>query len=204
MREQGVTALLQSGDATEIPPVSFDLYNLHKLVTERQPKTILEFGVGFSTLVLAHAVGENGHVWSVDASEHWIENTRRKIPEGLAGRVSLIHSPCRAQALGGALCHAYDRLPNIIPDMIYLDAPNPEHIEGSVQGLTFHGEEVGKRPICAMDPLRYESTLSVKRRPFMVVDGRWDNCDFLRARLTRNWRIRQSQTHKITLFELLP
>jgi len=80
IKEKGLP--LPKGEDNEISVIPFDLYNLHKTAIERKPKCILEFGVGFSTLVLCHALMENkfGRLYTIDTSEEWLENTRKKYP----------------------------------------------------------------------------------------------------------------------------
>lgn len=59
LKENGCSALLRAGEAEEMPPKWDDLARLYSLVRERKPFTILEFGSGFSTVVMAHALQEN-------------------------------------------------------------------------------------------------------------------------------------------------
>ena len=61
LKGNGCSALLSAGAAEEIAPKWDDLARLHKLVRQRKPFTILEFGSGFSTVVMAHALQQN---WS--------------------------------------------------------------------------------------------------------------------------------------------
>ena len=76
LRREGVEELLRAGETTEIPPHVVDLWQLHHQIRRRRPQVVLEFGVGFSTLVMAHALMRNaakdetpGHLWSIDTSE---------------------------------------------------------------------------------------------------------------------------------------
>jgi predicted O-methyltransferase YrrM len=61
LKGNGCSALLSAGAAEEIAPKWDDLARLHKFVRQRKPFTILEFGSGFSTVVMAHALQQN---WS--------------------------------------------------------------------------------------------------------------------------------------------
>ena len=77
-----------------------DLVRLHRLVISRKVTTILEFGVGYSTVVLAHALAENKQthgayvsenlrrhngfeIHSVDGDEYFIGIARDRLPEDL-------------------------------------------------------------------------------------------------------------------------
>lgn len=69
LKKNGVLEVLSRGETTEIAIVHGDLARIHKLIRTRKPRVVLEFGVGFSTLVIAHALGQNeiGHLFTVDA-----------------------------------------------------------------------------------------------------------------------------------------
>ncbi len=56
LEKQGVFSLLKKGDIKENRCSCLKLANLYKLIQSRKPKVILEFGVGFSTMVLAAAL----------------------------------------------------------------------------------------------------------------------------------------------------
>src|SRR3546814_663117 len=133
----GLIALLKSRDPKEIPSDFLDLANLHRAVRKRRPKIILEFGTGFSTVVLAHAIGPGGRLYNVDANEHWIANTMAKMPAQLTDRIEFRHSPVHVGLHNGELCHFYDQLPDIVPDFIYLDGPGRTDIDGQIRGITF-------------------------------------------------------------------
>jgi hypothetical protein len=196
----GLIPLLQSGDSTEIPSDLLDLANLYRAVRKCRPKVILEFGTGFSTVVLAHAMGPEGRLYNVDANEHWIANTKAKMPPQLLDRVEFRHSPVRVDLHEGEMCHFYDRLPNIVPDFIYLDGPGRTDIEGEIRGLTF-GPSGQIRQQIAADILLYESTM--KTGATIVVDSRYNNVHFLVRNLRRRWRIQLDRLRRQTMFVLL-
>lgn len=50
LQEQGVISILRTGYQDEIPPKWDDLARLFKLVYDRKPFQILEFGSGFSKI----------------------------------------------------------------------------------------------------------------------------------------------------------
>ncbi|MBL8675618.1 MAG: hypothetical protein IPK81_07430 [Rhodospirillales bacterium] len=216
----GAMELLRTGEGSEIPPVLHDLHNLHAIVRRRRPTTILEFGTGFSTLVLAHALSLNAReappagpakakatlqpppkLWSVDANERWIRNAAGKVPDSLRGFVEFHHSEVRACEVNGQLCHRYVDLPSVVPDFVYLDAPNPLDVVGEVGGLSFTLESGGPRQAAAADLILLEPSL--KGGFFMVVDGRFNNVHFLRHNLRRRYRVRVDNVNKLSTFELL-
>ncbi|MEX0696124.1 MAG: hypothetical protein WEB85_01870 [Dongiaceae bacterium] len=217
LARQGVTAVLKRGFEGEIPPVVYDLSNMHRIVRRRRPKTILEFGVGFSTIAMAMALHQNyeqdrsthgsettpkpGRLWSVDAGRDWIENVKNKIPDHLRPYVEFRHSEVEARLHEGELCHMYKDLPNVVPDFVYLDAPDPRDVKGAVNGLSYTLETGGVRQVAAADLLLYESSL--KRGFFMLIDARYNNMHFLHRHLKRNYRVTVNRVHNVSTFELL-
>jgi hypothetical protein len=200
----GLRALFDDlpADPDALLPDVNDLVRLHRLVRERPCVTLLEFGIGCSTIALAHALEQNEvehgellrerltrnrqlfQLFSVDASERWVEHTRSRLPAHLSGRVHLTHSTVSATTFNGRLCHTYDQLPDVVPDLIYLDGPDPSDVQGAIAGLTF---SVPERTVMAADILVMEPTLLPGT--VVVVDGRESNTRFLTRNLQRPHRI---------------
>ena len=197
------------------PPDPGDLVRLHRLVRRRMCFTVLEFGIGYSTLVLADALRKNEEQWktlnpppsirnrfmfqlfSVDASEPWIAEVQSRIPERLVSRITLHHSEVEIGKHQGQLCHFYRKLPDIIPDLVYLDGPSPKDVKGEIHGLTFHCDE---RTVMSGDLLLMEPTLLPGT--LILVDGRTNNARFLQRNFTRDWDMKWDRAGDITTFEL--
>ena len=214
LEDVGVLALLRPGENRAIPPELPDLANLHRLVRRRRPNVVLEFGSGYSTVVIAHALSLNAdddrsrgggteppRLWSVDANEHWLETTRKRVPPRLGRFVEFWHSPSHIHLMHGQLVSLFDRLPNIVPDFIYLDGPDPRQVQGDVHGLGFAIGDDGYRHPLAADVLLYESTL--QSGFFLLLDNRYVNAHFLRANLKRRYRFRWNWSRRQPTFELL-
>ena len=111
---------------TAIEPVLTDLARLHELIRTRKSSTVLEFGVGFSTLVMADALRKNKEeridetgitrfdntnnkyqVFSVDSSYYWISNLKNNIKEDLKKYIKIMYSDVYAGKYLGQLCHSY-------------------------------------------------------------------------------------------------
>lgn len=119
------------------PPQPGDLVRLHKTIRQRRCFTVMEFGLGYSTIVMADALEKNQADWerlpqapeirnrfmfqlfSVDTSSRWIENVVQRFPSHLVNRVHLQFSEVEIGLFNGQLCHYYKNLPNIIPDFIF-------------------------------------------------------------------------------------
>jgi hypothetical protein len=202
LEQNNVLSLLTSGNESEIPPQLPDLANLYNLIRERRPRIVLEFGIGFSTLVIASALRDNlqdhnlrGHLFSVDAQKDWIENTQAKIPKELVEFVTIHHSTLSTMTLEGTLCHMYDSLPDISPNFIYVDGPEGLEVKGGMYGLGFSNG----RSVISADPLLYESTAPLDF--FILVDGRWETCRFLERHLKGKYRHQAFTSRKIATFE---
>jgi len=221
-RNEGLEDLVASSQSGETNGYSVahapdidDLVRLHQLVRERRAFTVLEFGTGYSTLVIADALAKNAddfaasdaevellpadafRVFSVDASEAWLATAMARIPSGLQTHVVATHSPVRAGTFNGQLCHFYDRLPNAVPDFIYLDGPDSRDVGGAVNGLDFSHRE---RTVISADLLLMEPTFVPGM--MVLVDGRTNNARFLANNFRRTYDWLEDPHGEYTMFEL--
>lgn len=179
---------------TPLAPELDDLIRLHHLVVDRKVTTVLEFGVGKSTLVFGLALNDNAKAFdpptdlrrtnlhechSVDNNKEWIEACR-EMP--LSEHVSLHHSECRMATIGGRICTLYDALPDICPDLIYVDGPDQFSTVGEIRGVSTRS--IDRLPM-AGDILAIEHFLLPGT--LIVLDGRTANARFLGSNLQRNW-----------------
>ena len=190
-----------------------DLIRLHYLATSRKVTTILEFGVGVSTFVLNHALVEyekryssfvssnlrrsnSFELHSVDTHRKWIKHVGRNYD---LQNTKLYKSNCRMGTFRGQICTYYDKIPNICPDLIYLDGPHQFSIRGrGVRGIsTKHLDRV---PMAA-DILGIEWFLLPGT--LIIVDGRTTNARFLKQNLKRNWRYTENSNFDQQFLELI-
>lgn len=197
------------------PPVAEDLARLHKLIRSRKPFTVLEFGSGLSSIVIAHALSKNKkeffalekkaelrnrfmfQLFSVESDKQWIEHSQAHFPPHLKEYVNFHFSDIKIDTFNGRICHFYDNLPDIVPDFVYLDGPNPKDVKGNVNGMTFQCDE---RTVMAADLLLMESILLPGT--FILVDGRTNNARFLKNNFQRNFEMTWDKEGDITTFEL--
>lgn len=197
------------------PPEAEDLVRLHKLIRSRKCFTVLELGLGYSTAVIADALLKNQREWerlkprpevrnrfmfqvfSLDASRPWIKTVNARLPKHLKDR---IHISCSAVEIGtfqGQLCSYYQKLPDIVPDFIYLDGPHPKDVKGEIRGLSFRCDE---RTVMSGDLLLMEPTFLPGT--FILVDGRTNNARFLQRNFSRDYAVKWDQAGDVTTFEL--
>ncbi|MDA9801520.1 hypothetical protein N9C88_03660 [Candidatus Pseudothioglobus singularis] len=197
------------------PPEANDLVRLHKLIRSKRFFTILEFGTGYSTIIMADALAKNQKEWEslpdrpkirnnfmfklfcIDASSKWIKLMEDKIPENLKKIVNFQQSDVEIGKFNGQLCHYYSSLQDIVPDFIYLDGPSAKDVKGEINGLSFNCEE---RTVMSGDLLLMESTFIPGT--FILVDGRTNNARFLERNFSRDYKIKWDKKDDITTFEL--
>lgn len=207
---------LQGGRQEQLEPDYCDLARLHQLVVNRKAFTILEFGIGWSTIVLADALRVNEEKWnrlgkknnirvnnpfkvfSVDSSQKWINVIHKTIPRELKKYIEISYSDVKVGLFNGRICHFYKKLPDIVPDFIYLDGPDPEDVKGSIKGMTWKNLE---RTVMSGDVLTMESILLP--RSFILIDGRTNNARFLENNLQRRWTINHDKKGDVTTMELM-
>lgn len=171
---------------------------LHKLIKKRRPKIVLEFGCGNSTLAMAEALKSKTRlIYAVETSQEWADLTKEALPEHLKARVIFSVTPARITMHEGQLCHKFESLPDIVPNFIYLDGPDPCQVEGSIDGLSFKS---GQRGAIAADPLYYES--SFKKGFMMLVDGRENGFHFLKRNLKRAYKVKKDVINSVEYFWL--
>ena len=117
---------------TPFKPDIDDLTKLYEFALQRKATTILEFGSGYSTLILAAAMQKNKarfeadekilelrrnnpfEIHSIECSEYWLSNTQKIIPGWCRERSHLHYSSCSIGTFNGKMVHYYDKLPNIM------------------------------------------------------------------------------------------
>jgi len=188
-----------------------DLIRLHYLVISRKVTTILEFGVGKSSIVFDHALSENKELYydyvsrnlrrsnmfechSVDNNKQWIEMSKSSAD---TANVNYHYSKCRISTFNDRICSYFDLIPNICPDLIYLDGPDQFSPEGNVRGIdTNHPDRLPmSADILSLEHFLLPGTL-------IVVDGRTANARFLKSNLQRSWTYWHSVEFDQHFFEL--
>lgn len=206
---------IDSTNTAALGPQWPDLVRLHRLVRERRVTTILEFGCGWSSLVMAHALRQNRNdfadvvrttlrrtnafeLHSVDDMPEFIEVARGRIPNDLADLVIFLSSTVRMTTFGDRICTEYDELPNIAPDFIYLDGPSQHSPLGSVNGITTaHADRL---PM-SCDLLKIEHFLLPGT--LILVDGRTANARFLHSNFQRRWHHEHDAVGDVHYLELV-
>jgi hypothetical protein len=189
-----------------------DLYFLYCTVRKSAAISVLEFGSGFSTLALALALYQNKNsfadkyqirhpnpftLMSVDASAYWMDISMKRIQPNLVKLIRPIISTPNLTEYEGKFCSFYENLPFFVPDVIYLDGPDPNQVIGQING--FQSAETHGFPMSA-DVLRIEHHLWPQT--MIITDGRRANAIMLQTSLKRNWQVFHDPYGDRTLFRL--
>ena len=180
-----------------LPPELDDLIRLHCLVRSRKVRTILEFGGGKSTSIFADAIRQNEldyadfvsnelrianpfEVHSIENNAEWKNVVQEKL--SYHKNVNLRLCSLHMGEFNSRVCTYYHDIPNIRPDLIYLDGPDQFSVIGDVRGL--HTRHLDRMPMAA-DILTFEHFL--EPGTLIIIDGRTANARFLKSNFQRNW-----------------
>jgi hypothetical protein len=194
-----------------------DLIRLHYLIQSRKVTTVLEFGVGKSTVVIADALNKNKSKYSsyikktlrrsnpfqchsIDNYPSWIDECKKIIPKKFfdEGITTLHNASLKMGTFADKMCTYYDPIPDLAPDFIYLDGPDQFSPEGNIRGMSTRSPD--RMPMAA-DILSFEHFLTPGT--LIVVDGRTANARFLKSNLQRKWDYLHAQDIDQHFFELL-
>ena len=189
-------------DKKEIKPFKPDLNDLcrlHWLVLARRAINTLEFGNGISTLFIADAKSilanyfkrvpnlrfeKFFHIYSVGESKFYINLTKKRFNKHLKKHVNFTHSKIEIINYDGKYALKHQKIPNISPDLIYLDGPSINSVKNK-KFENFRFDKICRVPI-ASDILSLEFFL--EPGTFIIIDGRSANAEFLRYHLKRKWK----------------
>ena len=187
----GYVSLFDARPAAAKPPVWSDLWAIYNQVRERKPKILLEFGSGCSTIIYAQALADNaaegspGFLHSLDADAYWGQVTIDSLPEHLHQFCNVILTERIEDMLGDVPVWRFALVPDVTPDMIYLDGP----------ALTAERR-------AAIDVLDMEDRFPPGFR--LLVDARTFNCRLLEKHFKRRYNRNHTNVPKLTTYDLLP
>jgi hypothetical protein len=149
------------------------LWFLDRLLRQRKPRTLVAFGSGCSTVMLAQALWENRHqapdsgggLYSIDADPSWAAATAKAMPPHLPPLCRILSSPLLEVAQAGTLGFRPATIPDVAANFLYEEGP----------ALT-----PARR--MAIDVVAMEDKLP--HALYMGVDDRQENT----ASFKRNWR----------------
>ena len=214
--DSSIVSSVDPNNKNPFPAKFDDLCRLHYITLNRKVTTVLEFGVGKSTLIFCEAlfINKKKHLnyslnnlrrgnlyqcYSIDNYEYWINKCKENISEKInKENISHFHlCDLIMSEFNGRVCTFYNPLPNLCPDLIYLDGPDQFSPIGDVRGITTKHQD--RMPMSA-DLLSIEHFL--QPGTLIIVDGRTANARFLKKNLQRDWAYFYSEEWDQHFFEL--
>jgi hypothetical protein len=200
-------------ESTHKPEV-VDLYRIYKLITLNKRINVLEYGTGYSSLVILKALDENKKKYLnqtkdlrfkkkfflsvVDNQKKFINISRSRIRKKLKlNNFEFFYSENHMREFNGSVSSQYINHPTLNPDFIYLDGPDQYNIKKKINGITLNDHEM---PPMNCDILKYENILCPGT--IILTDGRTLNARFLKNNFKRNWKIIEDSFHDQTIFYL--
>ena len=183
-----------------------DLYNLYQYVLINKRTTILEFGSGWSSLILSLALNELANKFSNEVKKlrrnnpfelFVIENEKKylditknrilkfnkylKIKKPIKIKYSL--SDVEMTTFKDRICTQYRKLPLCNPDFIYLDGPDQFKVKKDINGISTRHKDMMPM-VCDILKFEYFYTPGT----IIVCDGRAANASFLKNHFQRKWK----------------
>ena len=176
------------------------LFFLYKLITLNKRLTVIEFGSGWSTLVLSLAMDANlkkykdkaknlksdkFEIFSLDNSKKFLNISKKRVTIFKSKhhcKMNFLYSPVKMSQFENRICTEYTKLPTCNPDFIYLDGPDQFNIVNKVNNFSSANKDL--IPMSA-DILKFEFYLMPGT--IILVDGRAGNVEFLKKNFKRMW-----------------
>jgi hypothetical protein len=178
-----------------------DLYRLYFFILNNKRTTVMEFGSGWSSLVMALALTELKKKYSSTISKlrrnnpfelFIIENEKKyfsiskkrlkRFSKKINIKINYLNTDVVMTTYKGIISTEYKKLPLCNPDFIYLDGPDQFNIKGDCNGISIR--HIDMMPMNS-DILKIEYFLVPGT--IIIVDGRGANSSFLRNNLQRKW-----------------
>ena len=191
-----------------------DLYRLYFFILNNKRTTVMEFGSGWSSLVMALALTELKKKYSGDISKlrrnnpfelFIIENEKKffsiskrrleKFSNKINIKINYLSTDVKMTVYKGIISTEYKKLPLCNPDFIYLDGPSQFNIKKDINGVSTRHKDM--MPMVS-DVLKFEYFYTPGT--IIVLDGRAANAKFIKDHFKRNWRYINDQKNDQHIF----
>ncbi len=206
-------------DAPLIPQLA-DLYRLYEFITLNKRTTVLEFGSGWSSLIIhlaLHKLKKNYfdevkklrrnnpfELFLLENSKKYLGISKKRIDiynksqkKRDIPKVHYCFSDIEMTTFNDLICTKYKRLPLCNPDFIYLDGPDQFNIKKDVNGISTR--HIDMMPMVS-DILRLEYFFTPGT--IILTDGRSANAKFLKDNFKRNWKHKRDEVNDQHIFWL--
>lgn len=196
-------------------PELHDLYLLHSYIILNKRLTVLEFGSGWSSLIIGHALMINKNNYQNKVKNirkknifelHILENEKKylsitkKRNKNFLKKFDSIkynYSECHMTTFNGQFCTEYKKIPLVNPDFIYLDGPDQFKVKKKINNFTTAHNDM--MPMVS-DLLKFENFLIPGT--IIIIDGRKANSLFLKNNFKRNWIYEYDKENDQNIFYL--
>ncbi len=200
---------------TEFKPNLKDLFLLHQYIILNKRLTVLEFGTGWSSLIIQHALNLNRknfykdalkirkknqfELFVIDNDKRYLQISKKRNQNyfGKKGKTFFHFSECDMTIFNKKFASQYKSLPICNPDFIYLDGPSPFTVKKKVNGFSTNHPDL--MPM-SCDILKFEHFLCPGT--IILVDGRTANARFLQKNFQRSWKYFHDEENDQNLFYL--
>lgn len=198
-----------------IPPTFKHLDFLYNLVKKNKRISSLEFGVGWSSLVISKALEENKKNYLnknlflkrifkdslffnyvIDAEKKYLKIFENFSKTSGLKNIKFKKILWQYFLKKKSIIASGKNLPGIVPDFIYLDGPNPAKIINKSKKF----DKTFDFPVIVDDLLTYENFLN--NGCILVVEGRAHNASYLLRELKRNWKYQYLKKIDTHIFKL--
>ena len=192
-----------------------DLTRLYSIIRMRKIITVLEFGSGKSTQIIAEALKRNKqdyqdqislirrknpfHIYSLESEKKYanqVINSCKKA--GLEKYVTVKLVQAEQTYYNNMICGKYKKIPSVCPDLIYVDGPMPMSYKNSKkQYMSINHSDITNITcdLLIIEPILLPGTI-------VIIDGMTNNARFNKKNLQRNWLSYEDLNNDYTLMIL--
>ena len=192
-----------------------DLTRLYSIIRMRKIITVLEFGSGKSTQIIAEALKKNKqeykgqislirrknpfHIYSLESEKKYanqVINSCKKA--GLEKYVTVKFVKAEQTYYNNMICGKYKKIPSVCPDLIYVDGPMPMSYKNSKkQYMSINHPDITNITcdLLIIEPILLPVTI-------VIIDGMTNNARFNKKNLQRNWLSYEDLNNDYTLMIL--
>jgi hypothetical protein len=192
-----------------------DLTRLYSIIRMRKIITVLEFGSGKSTKIIAEALRRNKedyhdqislvrrknsfHIYSLESEKKYaneVINSCKKA--GLEKYVTVKLVEAEQANFNNMMCGKYKKIPAVCPDLIYIDGPMPMSYKNSKkQYMSMNDSDITNITcdLLIIEPVLLPGTI-------VIIDGMTNNARFNKRNLQRNWLSHEDLNNDLTIMIL--
>tara|TARA_B110000003_G_scaffold265455_1_gene291328 strand:- start:5551 stop:6339 length:789 start_codon:yes stop_codon:yes gene_type:complete len=207
--------------SNDFKPKLIDLYRIYQFIILNKRTTILEFGSGWSSLIMFMALNElkkkyykessklrNNNLFEIFILENkkkYLNISKKRISNYIKeekitnySKLNYNFSTIQMTQYSDKYATEYKKIPLCNPDFIYLDGPGHLSAKNSINGFTTNHPNMMPM-VCDILKMEYFLTPGT----IIVCDGRASNAQFMRDHFKRKWKYINDKKNNQHLFILI-